>query len=336
MTKKVIYLLIDYREMFYSSTKEVAGSMDTAKLKSLFEEFGYDVFVERFTDVDFSSDKYSGAFMLYQSSEDPDLRYKDYIEDVLLGLIQVGAILLPRFELFRAHHNKVFMEILREVSNIDASASVRSKAYGTFEELDLDIQFPVVVKPAAGSRSQGVQLASNSRELAKAVSLVSKTFSMTNIRRRIRSFILGTGYKAISQHRGKFIVQNYIGGLVGDYKVLVYADRYYILERKNRANDFRASGSGLLAFPSEVPSALLSYAEEVFSRCNSPFASLDIASKAGKFFLLEFQFVSFGQYALERSDHYYRKADGEWVLEAAYSDLESTFVYAVDAYLRQE
>ena len=213
---------------------------------------------------------------------------------------------------------------------------MQTKVYGTLEEIDTNVRYPVVVKPAAGARSQNVKLATNLGELVRAASSVSRTFSFTNLRRRIKSLFLRTGYKAISQHRSKFVVQNYIKDLKGDYKILVYGDRYYVLERKNRVNDFRASGSGLLTFPSEVPDTLLSYAEEVFARCDSPFASLDIASKDGDFFLLEFQFVSFGQYALERSDHYYTKVDGEWILEAVASDLESTFVYAVDAYLRQE
>jgi len=49
-------------------------------------------------------------------------------------------------------------------------------------------------------------------------------------------------------HRSKFIVQEFIPDLSNDWKVLVFWDKYYVLRRKNRPNDFRASGSGLFSF----------------------------------------------------------------------------------------
>ena len=335
MVSKNIFLLIDYRDMFYSSTREVAGSMDILKLQKLFEQAGYCVFVERFSDVDFSSNKYRGSYVLYQSSEDPDLRYKSYIEDILLGLSLIGAVLVPRFELFRAHHNKVFMEILRIISNIDNDNVVHSQVYGTLEDLDPSVRYPAIVKPSAGSRSKDILLVNNDRDLANAARFVSRSYSTLNLRRSIKSFFLRTGYKAISQHRNKFVVQDYIDELKGDYKVLIYGDRYFVLERENRVNDFRASGSGLLKFPEETPKEILSYASEIYSRCDTPFASLDIAMKEAQCFLLEFQFVSFGQYALERSNHYYTKGKNRWERIEGFSHLESTFVYAVDSYLHE-
>lgn len=336
MTNNVIYLLIDYREMFYSSTREVAGSMDVRKLKTLFEHQGYKVYVKRFSDVNFYSDEYRGAFILYQSSEDPDLRYKEYIEDVLLGLELLGAYLVPRFQLFRAHHNKVFMEILRDLSHNINVQSTRSRVYGTAEDLMLNIEYPAVIKPSAGSQSNGVQLAKTPQELISAARRIARSFSTMNARWRIASFFSGKGFKTISQHRSKFIVQDYIDGLDGDYKVLVYADRYYVLRRNNRANDFRASGSGLLSYPNETPSAVLTYAESVFRYFNTPFASFDIATKDEKLFLLEFQFLSFGQYALEHSNHYYIYRNGMWQRVDTSSDLEDTFTYAVHVYLKKQ
>jgi len=59
------------------------------------------------------------------------------------------------------------------------------------------------------------------------------------------------GYVKRSLHRRKFVVQNFIGGLTHDYKVLAYGKKYYVVRRDNRPGDFRASGSGLLSWPEE-------------------------------------------------------------------------------------
>ena len=338
MGNRKVFLLVDYRGIFYSSTREVAGTMDVGKIKELLELHGYEVFVESFSEVDFRSRKYHNSFVLYQSSEDPDLRYKDYVEDVLLGLGLAGAFLVPRFVHFRAHHNKVFMEILRDTSGFEAIQSIQSRVYGACEELKAQtnsVVYPAVIKPGAGSRSYSVQLCVDQDSLLRVARLISRSFSTINLRRFISGVISGKGFKPISQHRRKFIVQNYIEGLSGDFKVLAYADKFYVLYRMNRVNDFRASGSGLLSYPDTTPHAVLDYAEAVFAHLDTPFVSLDIALRGRELFLLEFQFLSFGQYALEHSDHYYTKIGDVWRRIEGRSGLEETFVYAVYAYLQR-
>lgn len=331
-----ILLLVDYRGTFYSSTKKVAGSMDVGKVKALFEKYGYVVTVEGFADVDFRSEKYRGVYVLYQSSEDPDLRYKDYIEDVLLGLELVGAILIPSFHKFRAHHNKVFMEILRDVSGCLLIQNITSKTFGTLEDLELRINtlsVPAVIKQATGSRSQGVGLGTSLDEVMSVASKMSRTFSLINIRRMLAGIWSGRGYKPISNHRGKFLIQEFIGGLSCDYKVVVYSDRFYFFRRQNRTGDFRASGTLDFTFPDVAPEGLLDYVEKVFTFFDVPFGSFDVGIKDGEFYLLEFQFVSFGQRALERSHVYFRKCDSKWESVVEASDLEECFTNSVVAYI---
>ena len=149
---KEIIILVDDRKFFYSSTKEMGGSLGVIELKKQLEKLAYKVDIKRFYEINFTN-SYKGRFILYQSTEDPDLRYKDYIEDVLLGLKDSGAILIPDFSKFRAHHNKVYMEILREQMCLNKGTSIYSKRYGTFEEFKEDIdnyEFPVVIKKALG------------------------------------------------------------------------------------------------------------------------------------------------------------------------------------------
>jgi hypothetical protein len=111
-------LLVDYRDQFYFSTRHRGASVDIEKLRDYFFDRGFSLVKKYFYEVDFRRDDYKDSWVLYQSSEDPNLSYKDYVEDVLLGLKAQGANLIPDFKYFRAHHNKVFMEMLREVNSL--------------------------------------------------------------------------------------------------------------------------------------------------------------------------------------------------------------------------
>ncbi len=108
-SSKRLVILIDYRQQFYSSTLGRGASLDISLIKSGFEAAGYAVYVYQYSEIDFSKQDYSDALVLYKSSEDPSLKYKDFIEDILLGMAYQGATLIPDFQYFRAHHNKVFM-----------------------------------------------------------------------------------------------------------------------------------------------------------------------------------------------------------------------------------
>ncbi|MEA2112577.1 MAG: hypothetical protein U9P50_01220 [Patescibacteria group bacterium] len=331
---KNIIILVDDRGFFYSSIRERGSSMNVEKIKKNLEKLGYLVSIKGFYEINFN-DSYKNKIVLYQSTEDPDLRYKNYIEDVLLGLQNLGVILIPGLNEFRAHHNKVFMEVLRDVKGLNKKTNIYTKKYGTLDEFVSDTKghiFPMVIKPSLGSRSKNIYRVDNLGEAIKKIKKISKTFTLVNLKRAFQSIIDGKGYKKISNFRNKFIVQNYIFGLKGDYKILVYGDKFYVLERKNRKRDFRASGSGLFSFPETLPEGLLDYSLEMFNEFKVPFISMDIAVKDSSFYLIEFQFVSFGQLTLEKSDFYFKKSDS-WQKIDSKSDLEETFVDSVDKYI---
>lgn len=331
---KNILILVDDRGQFFSSIKEPSGSMNINLILKLFKELGYFAVVKGFSEIQFSNKEYKDHFILYQSTEDPDLRYKDYIEDILLGLEISGANLIPCFEYFRAHHNKVFMEILRE--KIGYGEVIKHFHFGTLEELaqsKFEFVYPMVVKPGAGSKSIGVSLAHNKKQLIKMASKISRSFTLLNSIRRIKSFFKFKTYRPISNHRKKFIIQEFIQGLSGDYKILIYWDKYYIVKRKNRHKDFRASGSGLLSFPENIPNQLLDYAKYIFEKSNAPFMGIDLADLNGKYYLIEFQFVTMGNYALEKSNFHFEKISDKWQLVHENSSLESMFVKSVDQYI---
>ena len=292
--------------------------------------------IKSFRNINVRKDNYQGQYILYQSSEDLELHYKDYIEDILLGLALQGAYLIPDFPKFRAHHNKVFMEILRDMCPSPVIKNVVSWGYGTLEDFKKDLhQLPVelVIKPASGARSLGVRLVRGSAAQLRCARRISRSVSFMEWVKNIINNMIQKNYREKSIHRRKFVVQELIPGLAGDYKILVYGEKYYGLYRENRKKDFRASGSGKFYYRKDLPEGLLDFAEQVIKIFDVPFISLDIAFSQGKFYLIEFQFISFGNYTLEKSSHYFARRNGKWVCTEEQPNLEREFVRSVVKYI---
>ena len=165
---------------------------------------------------------------------------------------------------------------------------------------------------------------------------IARSYSFINLKRFFNGILSGKGFKSISNYRRKFIVQNFISDLSHDYKILIYDNRFYVLRRGNRPGDFRASGSGILSFPEEVPDDLLNFADKVFTFFNVPFISIDVAIRDNEYFLIEFQFLSFGQYAVEHSSFFFRKGTLGWEKISEHPNPERIFVDAVDTYIKKQ
>ena len=284
--------------------------------------------VSNFFDLNLAA-SYSNQFVVYQSSEDRNLRYKSFIEDILLGLLRAGAILIPSFDFFRAHHNKLYFEILRSQAKITELNAICSKWFGTMEDLlesnYRSWEYPTVIKSAEGCKSKSVFLARDSRALVKYAKVISQSFEYTDAIRFKLKKILKDYYVPESLHRKKFIVQDFIGGLDKDYKILVYGNQYFVLERLVRKHDFRASGSGLFRFPETPPSAILDAAMRIYQYFNVPYISLDIVKKNDLVVAVDVQFIMFGTYTVERSQWHFQRVNGRWLKVEGEVDLETVF-----------
>ena len=337
-----VLIVLDYRGQFWLKTTHKEANYDLDLLVDSFRALGYPPELTTFSQLRFDGRSYADTAVVYQSTQDDGLLYKSYIEDVLLGLKLGGATLVPDFHYFRAHHNKVFMEILRRVSGLEEIQRPNSRWFGTYEEyssaLDTLGDGRLVFKLSDGDQSKHVRLLNSTAEKLRIPRRLSWTFNPYFwLVDKIKPFMKGTypGYRHRSDRRRKFIVQDFISGLDGDYKVLVFADKYYVLHRKNRENDFRASGSGLFSYQRQLPTGLLDFAKTVFDFFKVPFISMDVAMKDSHFFLMEFQFVSFGCYTLEKSQFRFTRRNDEWVVVEGESVLEREFAASVVKHLER-
>lgn len=336
------YLIYDYRFKFYSSTRYWDASFDLIKLSEYFIDHGVNLKFVSFNEVIININTFKNQVVLFPSSEDKGNLYKGFIEDVVLALNEVGAILIPSYHLLRAHHNKVFMELYRKYSLSDKFNNLPTFVYGTYEEYLMDIdKFSEgywVLKPSSGALSSGVKLLKSKSDKISLPRSISKSFFLKEY---LKVFIKHQfrfkfkDYKRKSVNRNKFILQKFIPNLNGDYKVLIYGDKYYALERKNRKNDFRASGGGILNIDPILPNGLLDFARSFVIETRVPFVSLDIAFDGSDFYLIEFQCINFGNYTLEKSIKFFKYIEKTWVSFYEKSDLEKEFVNSIVRYINE-
>lgn len=334
---KSIYLLTDYKGQFGSkyNAEPYNSGMSKYLLERYFKEFGYTVeFVPFVNVIDYPIEFWLGKNVLYTSSEDTDYFYKNFIEDVVLFLENIGANIIPKYNLLRANNNKVFMELHSKELSLSRESNDNSQIFGTLEEAILkakELTYPLVYKQAAGAMSSGVGLIQNESEFKSKLNKISRTKNLFREFWEMGRFLKYKGYKKESKNRKKFILQPFIPNLDGDFKILIFGNNYYVLKRSARVGDFRASGSGIRKFTKDIPEGILQYSKNVFNKLNVPNLSIDIAFDGKEFHLIEFQALYFGSFTLTYSDFcwWFNKTTVQFELVDQKSVLEKEYVNSI-------
>lgn len=339
---KKMLMIKDLKNWFWSTYPnwETPVSLDVEYIKNYFMGIGYQVEITDYQHFDFTKD-YSDYVVLYASAEDYCGGSKAFMEDVLVHLNLQKASLLPEFQYFRAHDNKAMMEILRDQFRDDRLKTIRSSIWPSLETLKASTvkEYPVIIKRADGAGGEGVFLAQNQKELYKYAEKVSRMtnllqfyyLSCVNVKQRM------LGKKPVLIHNTKFITQNFIKGLDGDYKVLVFGEHYFVLHRLNRKNDFRASGSGhFTADEEDIINSVLDFAGLCSKEISSPWLSLDICHDGSACHLIEFQCISFGFKAMSMSKQHYVQENGCWRMIEGTVVPEEEFCESVRYFLEKQ
>jgi glutathione synthase/RimK-type ligase-like ATP-grasp enzyme len=343
MEKKTIYILVDYKGYFGSKFNSIPyrSGFDKSLLCTLFLKISYEVIYLPFSQIN-ENINLKNETVLYQSSEDIGYHYKSFIEDIVYSLELSGARIIPSYKYLKANNNKVFMELIRKNLGHEWNDSIDSKVFGSVEELYpflSKLNFPVVIKTAEGAMSTGVFLAKNQKDLVKISKGISKSgYFFEDIKDFLRA-IKHKGYIRESSNRNKFIIQQFIPNLKNDWKVLVYGDRYYILKRSIKENDFRASGSKYnygFGSKSESPEGIFDFCKKIFIALDVPNASFDIAFDGKLFYLIEFQTVLFGPATQLKSDCYFECINGNWISFPNIYNIEEINVYSIDWFLKRK
>jgi glutathione synthase/RimK-type ligase-like ATP-grasp enzyme len=348
---KRLIILIDESSKFLISTSDFKNytSMDIEKIKVNFLAHDCSVEVCKFSDLDLSKD-YKGVNIIYQTSEAPGNFYKRYIEDVVYFLEKQGAHVIPKYEMLKAHHNKVYMELLKSTFADPSLKTIKSICYGSWVDArNYNGGFPVVIKRPSSTSSTGVFLAKDKKEYNRLVKHAGHILFAQGLNEYLVGALKRTAKKVIkyfSPSKSKFmqydttpgstpiVIQTFIDGLKGDYKVLVFGKKYFTLYRKTRENDFRASGSGLhFVVPEEEHEGLLNFAQKLTLELSSPTFGMDIGFDGTNYHLFEFQMLHLGPSTLQKSLAWHEYLNGKWVRFEGKSDLEEEYSNAVSEYI---
>ncbi|MES2590517.1 MAG: hypothetical protein V4608_01445 [Bacteroidota bacterium] len=329
---KQIIALTDYKDHFGSKFNAIPynSGMDKTLLSKCFEKYQINLTYICLSEViNYETHFWKDKLIIYTSSEDEGYLYKSFIEDIVCYLELIEVRVIPAYKYLRAHNNKVFMELLRNSFNNKELQTISSKVFGSLEEVKKCIEsfkYPLVFKQSAGAMSKGVGIAYNEKELIRSIKQITRNKQYFKEYWEKGRRLKYAGYVQQSKYRNKFILQNFVDELRGDYKVLVFGEKYYVLKRDTKNGDFRASGSGIRNFVKNIPEGILTYAHLCMQTLNVPHVSLDIGYNGKSFFLIEFQCLYFGSYTLTFSNFYWKKnenigfefIEGKSVLEEEY------------------
>lgn len=331
-----ILILVDYLGYFRRALYR-CSSLNLDTIGSILKGHQLNFEIKSYQEIIEATQKPKNCIILYASSDLTS--YKDYIEDILIYLND-DNILIPHFDLFRAHENKGFQELLRRKL---ALPTLTSHYFGTIEELYeilYKVHFPVVLKNTTGSGSKDVRLIHNKNQLIRTVKSLSKqsTFIIDLIKKYLKRYVFTGKYKfentQESLYYNNFILQQFIPDLTNDWRVLIFFDKYYVLTRDVRKHDFRASGSKKKYY-SDIDLSLLDFSEIIFKKLNTPWASLDVCGDTSKYHLLEFQGVNFASKTLINAPYYFtRNKNNQWEKRSEKSDLSTEFAEAFVNYIK--
>ena len=335
---KKILMIVDYEGKFRGGLP-TTSSLNISKIITYFKEAGFEVETKKFNDVANNLFKEFPGYIIYTSVENTS--YKMYLDDILFTLYSNGKNLIPRYELFRAHDNKAYQEILKQLCHIDSNPG---KIYRKWDEIEADIKsfhYPLIIKNVSGSVGKAVFKIENELMLEQIYDgfIFQHKSQSFNTKRKIKKK-LNYKYDKIwydrENQKSYVIIQTFIPNLDGDWKILVFGDKYFVLKRGIRSGDFRASGSGILDFEIDPPEELLNFAEDIFHKLDTPFISLDIAmSDSNMCHLIEYQALHFGPLTLTASKKYYTNLNGSWEKVVTDSELEKNYVDAYLSYIKK-
>lgn len=344
---KSILFVCDYKGNFLSKwgASPYRSGLNKSKLMQSFKDKDYQLeFCNTNEVLSLELDNFEIIFLT--SQEDPQLLYKSFVEDVAFYLEEKKKSFYPPLNYLKAHHNKVFMELIKPIylKNMFLDEKVidsKTRYFGTLEDLVKEVDttafdYPVVIKSAEGASSKGVLKCNNKNELIKNAKKLSRSRSVFYEAWDFMRSLKHSGYKKESFYRNKFIIQSFIPNLNGDYKVLVFGTKYFVLERGIKSGDFRASGSGLLKYTERLPENLLSLARDIKSNFNVPYMAMDIAEKDNDYYLIEYQFVNFGTHTVETAPFYFQETSNGFKTLKWEGEIEGLFCESILGWLKSD
>lgn len=266
--------------------------------------FGSDI-IDQLSDCD--------ALMWHFNHKGP--KESKFAKQLLFAVQATGKKVFPDFHTVWHFDDKVGQKYLLE--GIRAPLPDSYVFYARNEALDWAVEttFPKVFKLRNGAGSDNVKLVMSKRE---ATRLINKAFrsgfkqyvGWYDLKERYRKYRLGkstrwevlkgvirvfwpTKYSRVTgREKGYVYFQDFIPGNKYDIRVIVVGDKAFAVKRIVRKNDFRASGSGLIAYEkSHFGDEVIQVAFDISNKIQDQCMAYDFVFLEGKPLVVE---ISYG------------------------------------------
>lgn len=268
-----------------------------------------------------------------------DLRAAKSARQITASLEAAGVPVFPNLNTCWHYDDKVGQKYLLEAVKAPLVPShvflSRNAALEWVEKAD----YPLVFKLRGGAGSENVRLVANKRigrrlvrrsfgrgwryhrwghVFSEALSTIRREPSLRNgvllARAAVRTFIPRKDERR-DVDQGYCYFQDYISDNDHDIRVVVIGDRAFAIKRMTRANDFRASGSGIIQYEKAlIPERAIQVAFDVTRSIKSQCAAYDFIFKDGKPLIIEVGYAF--------SSGAYRKCPGYWTSDMCWHDGE--------------
>ena len=343
---RVIVLTGDRK--FFGQTRKPWVSLDVNVLCDNLKKQGFEPEVHSYHEI--INDKFlpQNSLILYSFSQRPNVR--QYIKDAVRFLDDGTNMIVPSYDLLLCHENKGFQEIFKKRHNI----STLPAYYFTHPDqlADYDLTFPMVLKAPGGSNGTQVYLIKDEAHFRDVwrgkfhhlgLGLRLDLWRRRHLRREkhYREYPNYSNAADYNQYRRyiveeeNFVLQQFVPDLKYDYRVLAMHDKYFVVRRMTRENDFRASGAKKFRVNFDVNPAMLDYARKIYEKVGSPYLSMDICESDSGFDLLEFQAIHFGINVIVKNKGHYQQVNGNWELVPEKASFEELLAYGFAGYIRE-
>lgn len=323
--------------------------LDYKKIKDELEnKFNFQVEIIPFAELQNHLDTIPQNSVLFYSSV-YNQEYLRYIQDTIryISLKRSDIVLLPNQDQLNSLENKGYQELYKDLLGIE---KVEGTYFGDIDEIlqNENVNFPFVLKLLKGALSSGVRLIRDEKELEEFRNKIKKKTLKEKIAFEINkknSFkkdsnlspvqnLLSSNFEDVFSKRIPVVMQKFVPGLECDYKILIFGDKYFVVQRGIRENDFRASGSGKLNWV-VPPFEVLDFAKILKDKFFIPFISLDIGIDSNKnCYLFEYQGTAFGPATLTAGKQYFF-FDEHWQQCEGSFDLEKEYAYAINNFINE-
>jgi glutathione synthase/RimK-type ligase-like ATP-grasp enzyme len=210
----------------------------------------------------------------------------------------MGKLVLPNFETVWHFESKVAQSYLFELYQIPTPRTVSTFSLQEALTLLKKEKYPLVFKTSSDAASRGVRLV-NSPSLGKILAW--------------RALYVGLAWKAIRRlfrldHRDNVAYwQEFISGNDSDLRITAIGDRYAVgFWRRNRPNDFRASGSGRIDYEKPIPDELIHFCLDINRRLNFDSMAYDIIFRDDSFLITEISYT-YLDYPIYKAPGYFER-----------------------------